>query len=265
MTETFTTRLQPPQGLSLTAVFFSAMLSAFWAYDGLNNIGFIGGEVKNPQRTLPRALIFGVGGILIIYLTVNTAFFQALPFQEILSISALKDKIFAVEFIHVTYGASWSFFVAILILISTLGATNGSILSSARIYFSMARDGLFFRWVGQVNSKTRTPVLSLALQGVWSCALVFLGSFDTLTDMLIFASFFFYGLGAWGLLKTRKSAKIYNGFRAPTWIVLTYLVFCFCLVLVTFFQDPMGSAKGLLLIFLGLPLYFFFRKGLVSS
>jgi APA family basic amino acid/polyamine antiporter len=247
--------LHQPQGFALAAAFFGALMSAFWAFDGLNNIGFIGGEVRNPRRNVPRALIFGVALIVVIYLLINKAYFHALGLPEILGIAKDTDKIFAVELLQRIYGTSWASFVTILIMVSTLGATNGSILTSARIYFAMANDGLFFRWAGYVHPRTHTPILSLFAQGIWASGLVFMGSFDELTDLLIFASFIFYGMGAAGLFGLRKKSRGYEGFCIPSAIPVFYILFCVVLVAVTVGSDPTRAGRGLLLILAGLPLY----------
>jgi APA family basic amino acid/polyamine antiporter len=247
-----------PHGMALIPAMFSTLISAFWAFDGLNNIGFIGGEVRNPHKTIPRALILGVLGIVGIYLAVNIAYFHALPLGEILVMARDPEKIFAVEMLQRVYGSSWALFATVLIMISTFGATNGSILTSARIYFAMARDGLFFRRVGVVHTSTHVPVAALLIQGIWSSALVFMGTFDELTDMLIFASFIFYGLGALGLLRLRSRQRNYDGFTVMTWIPCLYILFCLALVIVTVYQDPGGSLEGLVLIGSGLPFYIWF-------
>jgi APA family basic amino acid/polyamine antiporter len=249
-----------PTGLALIPVMFSAMLGAFWAFDGLNNIGFIGGEVKNAKRNVPLALIIGVIGILGIYLAVNLAYFHALALEDILTIAQMPGKIFAIEMINQISGASAALLVSILIMVSTFGATNGSILTSARIYYAMARDGVFFKPLGITHPKFNTPSASLVIQGLWASVLICSGSFDELTDMLIFVSFIFYGLGAWGLLRLRKQNIGTPRFVVPTIIPLLYALFCITLVVVTIFQNPGQALVGLLLTLAGIPLYFWCKK-----
>ena len=141
----------PATGIALIPLMFSAMLGAFWAYDGLNNIGFIGGEIKNAKKNIPLALIIGVSGILGIYLLVNFAYFHALVLSDIFTIAQMPGKIFAIEMIKQVKGPSAAQLVSILIMISTFGATNGSILTSARIYYAMARDNIFFKALGKTH------------------------------------------------------------------------------------------------------------------
>ena len=250
----------PATGLALIPLMFSAMLGAFWAYDGLNNIGFIGGEIKNAKKNIPLALIMGVSGILGIYLLVNFAYFHALALSDIFTIAQMPGKIFAIEMINQIKGPSAALLVSILIMISTFGATNGSILTSARIYYAMARDNIFFKALGKTHPKFHTPSSSLMIQGFWASVLVCSGSFDQLTDMLIFVSFIFYGLGAFGLLRLRKQNIGSPRFVVPTIVPILYMLFCATLVVFTIYQNPMQAVVGLLLALTGIPLYFWFNR-----
>lgn len=253
-------KLLSPSGFDLIPSMFGAMLGAFWAFDGLNNVGFIGGEVKNARRNIPFALTIGVLGVLAIYLIVNISYFHALSLNEILSIAKMPDKIFAIEMIEKIMGLNWMFFMTVLIMVSTFGATNGSILTSARIYYAMAHDGVFFRSLGHIHAKYKTPSVALIAQGVWASLLVFLGTFDDLTDMLIFASFIFYALGAWGLFQLRKNRVGDPPFVIPLFVPAAYILFCITLVLVTLYQYPMQTGAGLLLVLAGIPIYFWQHK-----
>ncbi len=240
-------------GFSIKA-FYAALLSAFWAYDGINNIGYIAGEVAQPRKTVPRALICGVVLVIFLYLLINTAFFLSLPLDAILQISKIPNSIFAVEMTKQLL-PTLSVIVTALIVLSTLGATNGSILSSARIYYAMAQERLFFLALGKLHSKFKTPSFSLWAQALWASILVLTGSFDELTNRLVFASFFFYGLGALGLFKLRQMDPNYGGFRVWTPIVFIYLIFCISLVIITLLSEPKQLVAALVLILLGFPIY----------
>jgi APA family basic amino acid/polyamine antiporter len=124
----------------------------------------------------------------------------------------------------------------------------------------MAQEGLFFRSFGKLSEKYKTPVVSLVVQSLWACVLVFSGSFDQLTDWLIFSAFIFYGLGAYGLFRLRKLGIGTPPFRVPTPIAGIYIVFCACLVVVSIWQKPISSLIGLLLILMGIPLYYYFAR-----
>ena len=249
--------------LGLFGAMFAAMLGAFWAYDGWNNIGYLGGEVKNPKKNIPLALFVGVSIVIVVYMITNFTFLYIMPVNEIVNIAKTENSIIAVEVIRKFLGSEGAFFISVLIMVATFGTTNGSVLASPRIYFAMARDKVFFKSAGNCHSRFRTPHTSLLIQGVWSSVLVLSGTFDQLTDMLIFASFIFYGSGAFGVFVLRKKMKDvhrpYKVFGYP-WIPVFFVLFCILLVVVTIIQNPRDAGIGLLLVLIGLPLYFIWKK-----
>ena len=246
--------------LGLFGAMFAAMLGAFWAYDGWNNIGYLGGEIKNPKRTIPLSLFIGVGVVTAIYLLVNYAYLYVLPLNELLAVANTENTIVAVEVMRKFMGDNGVLFISILIMVATFGTTNGTILASSRIYFAMAKDNLFFKSAANVHPRFKTPYTSLLMQGLWSCLLVLSGTFDQLTDMLIFASFIFYGAGALGVFILRKKMKdSHRPFKAIGYPVIPaiFILFCATLVVVTIIQNPRDAGIGLLLILIGIP---FFRN-----
>ncbi|MCU0372798.1 MAG: amino acid permease [Ignavibacteria bacterium] len=249
--------------LGLFGAMFAAMLSAFWAYDGWNNIGYLGGEIKNPKRNIPLALFGGVAGVILIYLVVNTTFLYVMPVGEIIDVSQKENSIIAIEVMRKFLGMGGALFISILIMVSTFGTTNGTILASSRIYFAMAKDKLFFNLAATHHSKYRTPHVSLIIQGVWASTLVLSGSFDQLTDMLIFASFIFYGMGAFGVFVLRRKMKdTVRVYKVPGYPVLPalFVLFCATLVIVTIIQNPRDAGIGLGLVLIGIPFYVFWRR-----
>ncbi len=253
--------------LGLFGAMFAAMLGAFWAYDGWNNIGYLGGEIKNPKRNIPLALFIGVGVVMTIYLLANFVYLYVMPVNEMIAIANKENTIIAVEVMRKFIGNGGAFFISILIMISTFGTTNGTILSSSRIYFAMSRDNLFFKSAGKVHPKFKTPYKSLIMQGIWSSLLVLSGTFDQLTDMLIFASFIFYGAGAFGVFVLRKKMKdAHRPYKAIGYPVLPliFVLFCITLVAVTIIQNPRDAGIGLALIFSGIPFYIFWNKKIIK-
>jgi APA family basic amino acid/polyamine antiporter len=174
--------------------FIAAMLGALWAYDGWNNVTLVAGEVQNPGRNLPRALIGGTILIMSLYLLANVAYFYALSPTEIASIST-KSSV-ATEVAKQFLGPLAISFIAAALLSSTFGTLHTSILTGARVPYAMARDGLFLRSLSRVSPRTHVPIGALIVQAVWACILVvaFSSSFDTLTDYAIFGLWIFYGL-----------------------------------------------------------------------
>lgn len=249
--------------LGLFGAMFAAMLGAFWAYDGWNNIGCLGGEVKNPKRNIPLALFIGVGVVMAIYLLTNFVYLYVMPVSEIIEIAGRENTIIAVEVMRKFLGNGGAFFISILIMIATFGTTNGTILASSRIYFAMAKDNLFFKSCGDIHSRFRTPYISLIIQGIWASLLVLSGTFDQLTDMLIFASFIFYGAGAFGVFILRKKMKdTPRPYKALGYPILPFIfvLFCLTLVVVTIIQNPRDAGIGLALILSGIPFYMFWNR-----
>ncbi len=251
------------EGWTLVKAIMVASLGAFWGYEGWNNIGFIGEEVKNPQVNLPRALALGTIMVIVAYVLLNLVFVYVLPIDFFVQLNNFPNKIAAIEVAR-TLGGPWGVgLVGGLILITTLNATNSTILMSARIIYAMSRDRLFFRIADTVHPRHNTPHIALILQGIWAVALIFTGSFDQLTDMLVFASFLFYGSSALGVIIYRFREptvdRIYRVWGYP-WIPLVFIFFCAALFVLTVINQPREAAIGLGLIATGLPVYFFLPK-----
>ena len=179
-------------GLTGASAFGVAMLAALWAYDGWNNMPMAAGEVKDPARTIPRALVGGMIVVLAVYLSVNLAYFHALPVEEIAGATAASPV--ATRAAQTFLGPFATQAVTIAIMISILGALNGAILTGARVPFAMARDGLFFRRMGELTQRTHAPAASLLVQGAWASVLAMLGTFDQLTNYVVFSNWIFYAL-----------------------------------------------------------------------
>lgn len=260
---------QPTQAIStgsdggLLKVVTVALLGAFWGYEGWNYIGYIGDEVKNPQRNLPLALGVGTGIVIGLYLLLNVVYLYVLPIDALARLAATPEKIAAVEVIRQASGWIGAAFISGLILATTFNSTNASILMSARIFYAMARDGLFFRSAARIHEKHQTPAVAIVLQGVWSVILVWSGSFDQLTDMLIFASFIFYGSTAFGvLLLRRKYPNLHRPYRVVGYpaVPILFCIFCTMLVIMTLVSQPREALTGLGLMATGLPFYWVWHR-----
>ncbi len=241
--------------------FYTAMLAAFWAYQGWVSVGFIGGEVKDPHRNIPRGIIAGVGIVIIVYLVVNYTFLTLLSIPQLEQINNSGNQIAGIEAVRGIWGNGGVLFISLLILISTLGCTNASILTGARPYFAMARQGLFFRGTGRLNSHN-VPSASLLWQGIWASILVLSGTFDQLTDMLIFAVYIFYGATTLGVFILRRrmpdAHRPYKTWGYPV-VPALFVLFCVGLFFNTIITRPREAGIGLSLILLGIPVYFLLR------
>jgi len=240
--------------LSLIGLSFAG---AFWAYDAWNNVTFVSGEVKNAQKNVPRALIYGTLIVIGVYVLTNIAYLYVLPIDEM-----ANSPLVAASAAEKIFGSSGASLISIAVIISTFGALNGSILATARIPYAMARANLFFKSLGKVHPKFGTPHISLIVQGVWSCVLVLSGSFDTITDYVIFASWLFYAMGAFGGFILRKKMpdehrpyKAWGYPYAPAIFVLFAVVF----LLNSIIADTENAMMGVILIAAGLPFYFFWK------
>ncbi len=249
----------------LIEAMFTALLAAFWAYEGWNTLGFLGGEIQNPNKNLPKALFWGMMAIISTYLIVNLVYFYVLPVDDIIGVHQAKNDIAAVAVIRHFAGNVGAILISIVILVTTLGCTNSTILMPPRVYYAMARDGLFFKRAADIHPVYNTPNNALWIQGVWACLLVLSGSFDQLTDMLIFAAFFFYGATAFGVFVLRRrepdAERPYRVWGYPL-IPALFVLFCIALIIITCKTHPREAGIGLALMLTGVPFYFYWtRKG----
>jgi APA family basic amino acid/polyamine antiporter len=242
------------------SAFGTAMIAALWAFDGWNNLPMAAGEVERPDKTLPLALIGGILVVLLVYALANLGYFYALPFSEIVGKS---DWPVATRAAQTFLGKSGVGILSVAFVISAVGAMNGSILTGARVPYAMAVEGVFPKFIGKVSRTTHVPVTSVILQGLWACVLALSGTFDMLTDWVIFSSWIFYGLCGWGVLRLRKKhPELSRPYRVPFFPVLPVLFCVMSLVLLinTLWSLPRESGLGLLFILSGVPFYALFRR-----
>lgn len=242
--------------------FFTAMLAAFWAYQGWVSVGYIGGEVKNPKSNIPKGIMIGTLVVIAVYLLVNITYMALLSIPQLEQVYAAGNQIAAVEAIRSFWGTGGVLFISLLISLTTLGCTNASILTGARPYYAMAREGLFFKKIGELN-KSNVPGSSLLWQGIWASVLVLSGTFDQLTDMIIFAVFIFYGATSVGVFILRKKMpdahRPYKVWGYP-FIPAFYILFCIVLFFNTIIARPREAAIGSVLILLGIPVFLYLQK-----
>lgn len=248
------------------AAFGTAMLAALWAYDGWNNMPMAAGEVQNPGRNIPRALILGMIVVTVIYCLANLAYFYALPFAEVVTSSSTRYR----DALPVATKAAQTFLgnyggriVSIAFILSAMGALNGSILSNARVPYAMAHDGLFFSRMARLHAVSRVPVWAILIQSSWACILALSGTFDQLTDYVIFASWIFYGLVTSSVFVLRRkmpaAERPYRTIGYPL-VPLVFVLVALWLVINSLFTRPVEAFVGLALIALGLPVYLYFRR-----
>ena len=249
-------------GTVTLSAFYTAMLAAFWAYQGWVSVGFIGGEVKDPTRNIPKGIVTGVFIVIFIYLLVNITYLTRLSIPQLVKINESGNQIAAVEAVRTFWGTGGVMFISFLILVTTLGCTNASILTGARPYYAMAREKLFFRGIDKINNAS-VPSNSLLWQGIWASVLVLSGTFDQLTDMIIFAVFIFYGATTLGVfILRRRMPDVHRPYKVWGYPVVPaiFILFCIGLFFNTIITRPREAAIGMILIFSGIPVYFLLKR-----
>ena len=255
------------EGVAITtggmAGFAAAMLGALWAYDGWNNITFLAGEVKNPGRNLPLALIGGGLVVMGLYLFVNINYFHVLTPTEVASVPASSSV--AGEVVQRLLGAGAVTLRAAAMMTSSFGALHASLLATARIPYALAKDGLVVKSLAHVSPRTHVPVRALMVQMFWACVVALSGSFDTITDYAVFALTLFYILVAASIFLFRKrmpdAERPYRTWGYPV-VPIIFLAVSVFLIFQTIINTPRQSAIGLGLILLGLPVYYLVEKRL---
>jgi len=248
------------------AAFGTAVLAALWAYDGWNNMPMVAGEIQNPQKSIPLSLIIGVGGVMLIYTLANIAYVYALPFGDLLSANSKlhPDALPAATKAASSFlGTSGTVILSAAFFISAMGALNGSILTSSRIPYAMATENMMPRFLAVLHPKTHVPVRSALIQGAWAAVLAVSGTFDQITDYVVFAGWVFYALASISLIIFRfKVPHAPRGYRVPAY---PYLPILFALVAVallinTLMTSPRESLTGLAFIASGVPVFFWMRR-----
>jgi APA family basic amino acid/polyamine antiporter len=248
----------PLPQVEMLPAFGVALIAILWAYDGWYEFTFSGGEVKDPPRNLPRGLILGALGLLVIYGVLNLVYLRAMPVEEI-----AKTPRIAEGAAQVFFGPGAARLVTAAILVSIFGALSANILCCARIYQPMAEDGLFFRQLARIHPRFRTPTASLTAQGVWSAVLVLSGTYAQLFTYVVFVGLLFFaatGVGHYVLRRRRPDvARPYRTWGYPV-VPALFILASLGIAINTVIERPAESLLGLGILALGLPAYAFWRR-----
>jgi len=241
--------------------FAAAMLGALWAYDGWNNISYMAGEVKHPERNLPLALISSMLIVITLYVLANVSYYYVLTPTEIANVSQASSV--AAEATKRVLGPLAVSLMAGVMMLSSFGSLQTSILGTARVPYAMARDRLFFSSLARVSSKSHVPIISLVVQAVWASVLALSGSYDQLTDYAIFAFWLFYGMitAAVFVFRQRQDSapQAYRVWGYP-FVPAVFVLVTIYLIVFTIKNAPIQSLIGLIIIALGLPAYSYFAR-----
>jgi basic amino acid/polyamine antiporter, APA family len=243
------------------AGFGAAMLGALWAYDGWNNVAPLAGEIRDPQRNLPRAFIGGMLVVATLYLFVNVAYYYALTPNEIASVP--KNSSVATEVLKQFLGPVAVSLTAVALMISSFGSLHSSALANSRVPYAMAKDGLFFRGLAKLSPRANVPARAIVAQAAWGSVLALSGSYDTLTDSVIFASWLFYGLSTASLFIFRRTMpdapRPYRALGYPV-VPIIFVLVTVALLANTFIAAPHEALRGVAVMIAGLPLYWYWSR-----
>lgn len=254
--ETIARSRLPVEG-SAAARWGAAMVAALWAYDGWISITFVGGEVKNPQRFLPRAISISLLALIAIYLLLNVAYLKALPFSDFVGTETV-----AADAAGRAGGRLGGQLVALAVMVSCFAATNGFIFTSARVYYAMAQDGAFLRSFARLSSGA-VPTNATLAQGLWAAGIALTGTYDQLFTYVVVVSWLFYGLGSAAVFVLRRKRpdldRPYRAFGYPL-LPAIFTIFSAVLLVNTLVTNARDALIGLGITAAGIPVYLYFRK-----
>jgi basic amino acid/polyamine antiporter, APA family len=234
-----------------------AVAAGLFAYGGWHMVTYTAGETVDAARTIPRALLAGTIIVTACYAGLNAIYLRVLPLEAVRASTHV-----AADAARALFGAGGATLVAGLVLVSTFGAVNGIILVGPRVYYSMARDGLLFDWLGAVHPVLRTPHLALITQAVIASALAATNTYGTLFSRVVYTEWIFFAAMAWGLVRLRRRAGYRPAYRVPLYPIVPaiFIVASLVIVVTEVAASPAGSAMGLGLVLLGLPVYFLWSR-----
>jgi basic amino acid/polyamine antiporter, APA family len=244
-----------PTGTPVEAGLFGlALISVLWAYDGFADLSFASGEVKDPQRNLPRAIIFGTLAIIAIYVSANVAYLYMNPIEKVQG-----SRLIAADTMAALFGQAGAAFISVVVMVSTFGSLMGSMLASPRIFFAMADDRLFFRAIAAVHPRFKTPHVAIILAAVLGIAMVMTQTFEQLTDTFVLAMWPFYALSVAAVYTLRRSQphlqRPYKVVGYP-FVPAVFVVAAVYLVLNALINDPKWTSITFGVVLAGLPIYY---------
>jgi APA family basic amino acid/polyamine antiporter len=242
----------------LTSALGIGLIAVFWAYDGWVYITWVAGEVQDPRRNVPRAMVLGIIVVAVVYLAMNLTYVYAMPLTEVAKHETIAAS--AAEFLFNPRAANW---LSAVIALSCFGAMASCTLSGARVYFAMARDGVFFKRMADVHPKWRTPALSLIGQAVWACLLTLSGRYDQLYTYVIYGMVLSYTLTVIGLfvlrVKRPDAARPYRCTGYP-WLPAIYVLLGSWWTINTIVTRPKEALAGTFIVLLGVPGYLYWKR-----
>src|SRR5262249_44937599 len=232
-----------------------ALVSILWAYDGWADLSFASGEVKDPQRNLPRAIILGTLAIIVIYLITNVAYLYVNPIATV-----AQSRLVAADTMLALFGRAGVVLVSMFVMISSFSSLNGSMLASPRVFFAMADDGLFFETIARVHPRYKTPYVAILLAALLGMALVLSRSFESLTDTFVLAIWPFYALGVAAIYRLRRQRpdlpRPYRAIGYPI-VPAIFVIAVAAFDINALVHEPVSTGITFALIFAGVPVFYF--------
>ena len=237
--------------------FLLAVGAGLFAFGGWHMVTYTAEETKDPERTIPRSLVLGVVIVTVCYVGLNVVYLSVLPIEQV-----IKSTRVAADAFEQLVGPAGGRFVSALVMFSAFGALNGVILAGPRVYYSMAQDGLLFKWAAGVHPQFRTPGRAIALQAVWATVLVLTGTYRELFTRVIYTEWIFFALLAIGVALLRRRANYRPAWRMPgvPIIPIVFAIFSLMIAANQILTDPINSAIGLMMVLVGLPVYWLWGR-----
>jgi APA family basic amino acid/polyamine antiporter len=237
--------------------FLRALVAGLFAFGGWHMVTYAAEETRDPERTIPRALMLGTAVVVVIYLALNSAYLLVLPFDRVLASTHI-----AFDATLATAGPAAASAMSVLVIASSFGAMSGIILAGPRVYYAMAEDGLLFEWMGAIHPRHRTPYVATVMQAIWSSVLVLTGTYGVIVSRVVYTEWIFFGALALGTIALRRARGCPAAFRAAGFpiVPLVFALMCLAIVVNQIVSDPRESLIGLGLVIVGLPVYYFWRR-----
>ena len=247
--------LDRPPSLGLLTAFGAALVPVLFAYGGWQTSGFVMGELKRPQRDMPRALLLGVAGVVVLYLSINVVCLRALGVPGLAASTAPAS-----DLMRAALGPSGARLIALGIVISTFGFLAQGMLTAPRVYYAMARDGVFFESLARVHPRTRVPILAITLQGAAASVIALSGRYEQILNYVVSVDFISFGLtGAALFVYRRRGERGRSRVPGHPWTTAFFVLSCWLVVAATIYRYPGDSATGLAILAIGLPVSYLWR------
>jgi len=249
--------LDRPPSFALASAVGAALIPVLFAYGGWQTASFVAAELRRPERDLPRGLLLGVAGVIVLYLTVNAVCVRALGADGLAATSTPASAV-----MRLALGERGANLIAAAITVSTLGFLSQGILTAPRVYYAMAEDGVFFRAVGFLHPRTLVPVVAIALQGLVAAVIAVSGRYEQILNYVVSVDFIFFGATGASLFIFRRRQGPAASFRTPGHPATTifFVAACFLVVMNTVYRYPANSAIGLVILLAGVPIFFLWRR-----